>query len=164
MHSNKLNLTGHDVDFGKTSLCKSVYFPIKVCTTGFTHEYVHIYHVHSSIIIHEHLQYSLRLSWHSCAVNTCVFFNFYRVSSQNMRVTQNGLHTSQLSCTVCELFFMLCTRVIIHVMHDSKKHVSKYALCAACESVFLGAACKLTSVFYQRRIRHTMKKHPSKTW
>ena len=37
-------------------------------------------------------------------------------------------------------------------MHDSKKHVSN-ALCAACESVFLCAACKLTAVFCQRRIK-----------
>ena len=49
-----------------------------------------------------------------------------------MRVTQNGctrvkfcvLHLSYFSCA--------CTRVIIRVLHDGKKHESN-ASCAACE-------------------------------
>ena len=41
---------------------------------------------------------------------------------------------------------MRCTRVIICVLHDGKKHASN-ALCAARESVFLCAGCKLTANF-----------------
>ena len=81
-----------------------------------------------------------------------VFFNFCHISSQNMRLIQNGLQASQLLCTACELFFMRCMRVIIHVMHNSKKHTSN-ALCAAHESVFLCAACKLIAMFCPRRIK-----------
>ena len=72
-------------------------------------------------------------------------------SNQNTHVTQNGLHASQLSCA-CELFFVCCTRVIICVLHDSKKHASN-ALCAACELVSLHAARKLIAIFSQRRIK-----------
>ena len=105
------------------------------------------------------IQYSSRLLWHSCAVNTCVFFNFCRDSSQNMRVTRNELNASQLSCTACELFFVRCTQVIIRVMHNSNKHTSN-ASCTARKSVFLCAACKLTAVFCQRRIKSYNEKAP----
>ena len=107
------------------------------------------------------LHYSLRLSWHLHAVNTRVFFNFCRDSSQNTCVTQNGLHVSQLSCIARELFFVQCTRVIIYVPHDSKKHTSN-ASCAARESVFLCAACRLTGIFCQRSIKAYSKKAPQK--
>ena len=58
-------------------------------------------------------------------MNTCVFFNFCHDSSQNTRVTQNGLHTSQLSCTASELFLVCCmiarsTRVMLHVLHTNQ--------------------------------------------
>ena len=53
-----------------------------------------------------------------------------------MRVTQNGLHASQLLCTAHKLFFVCCMRVIIRVLHNSKKHMSN-ASCTARESVFL---------------------------
>ena len=105
------------------------------------------------------LQYRSCLSWHLHAVNTRVFFNFCCVSSQNTRVTRNGLHVSQLLCTACELLFVHCTRVTIRVMHDIKKH-SSIALCAARESVFLCAACKLTAIFCQRRIKIYNEKAP----
>ena len=87
------------------------------------------------------------------------FFNFCHDSSQNTRMTWNGLHASQLSCTTHKLFSVRCTRLIIHVMHDSKKHASN-ALCAARKSVFLCAACKLTAVFCQRRIKAYKEKAP----
>ena len=54
--------------------------------------------------------------------------------------------------------FVYCMRVIICVMHDSKKHASN-ASCAARKSVFLCAACKLTAVFCQRKIKAYNKKH-----
>ena len=60
-----------------------------------------------------------------------------------------------------KLFFMHCTRVIICVMHDSKKHASN-ASCAAHESVFLRAVCKLKTVFCQRRIKAYNEEVPSK--
>ena len=85
-------------------------------------------------------------------MNTHVFFNFCHVSSQNTCVTRNGLHASQLLCTARELFFMPCMRLIICVMLNSKKHTSN-AWCTARKSVFLCAACKLTAVFCQRRIK-----------
>ena len=48
-----------------------------------------------------------------------------------MRVTRNGLHVSQLLCTARELYFVsyifvCCTRVILNVLHDSKKHMSQF--------------------------------------
>ena len=92
-------------------------------------------------------------------VNTHVSFNFCRDSSQNMCVTRNGLHASQLSCTARELVFVHCMQVIICVLHDSKKHVSN-ASCTACESVFLCATCKLTAIFCQRRIKTYNEKAP----
>ena len=92
-----------------------------------------------------------------------MFFNFCHVSSQNTHVTQNGLHASQLSCTACKqqlgYFFVCCIRVTICVMHDSKKHASN-ASCDTHESVFLYAACKLTVVFCQRRIKACNEKAP----
>ena len=94
------------------------------------------------------IQYSSRLSWHSLAVNMYVFLNFCCDLSQNTRVTWNRLHVSQLLCTAHELFFVRCMRVIIRVLHISKKHASN-ALCPARESVFLCAACKLTVIFCQ---------------
>ena len=78
-----------------------------------------------------------------------------------MHVTWNGLHMSQLLCTAHELFFVRCTRVIICVMHDSKKHASN-VLCAAHKAVFLCAACKLKPSFAREGSRHTKKKHPAK--
>ena len=92
-------------------------------------------------------------------VNSHVFFNFCHDLSQNMHVTRNGLHVSQLSCNACKLFFMLRTRIIICVLHKSKKNASN-ALCAACKSVFLCAACKLTAIFCQRRIKAYNEKAP----
>ena len=103
--------------------------------------------------------YSSCLSWDSCVMNTCVLFNFYRDSSQNTRVTWDGLYASQLSCTACEILFVCCMRVTIRVLHDSKKHASN-ASCATCESVFLCVACKLTAIFCQRRIKAYNKKVP----
>ena len=81
-----------------------------------------------------------------------VFFNFCHDSNQNLHVTRNGLHASKLSCTACELYFVHCTWVILHVLHNSKKHASN-ASCAAHESVFLCAACKLTAIFCQWSIK-----------
>ena len=46
-------------------------------------------------------------------------------------------------------------------MHDSKKHTSN-ALYASRKSVFLCAACELTAVFYQRKIKEYNEKAPSK--
>ena len=82
-----------------------------------------------------YIQYSSHQSWHLCAVNTCVFFNFCCDSSQNMPMTRNGLHVSQLFCNAHKPFFVCCMPVVICVLHDSKKHVSN-ALCDTCESVF----------------------------
>ena len=92
----------------------------------------------------------------ACGEHMCVL-QFCCISSQNTRVTRNGLHASQFLCTACKLFFVCCTQIIIRVMHDSKKHVSN-ASCAACESVFLCAACKLIAVFCQRRIKQNVIK------
>ena len=61
-------------------------------------------------------------------------------------------HACDTKWAARELFFVYCTRVIIRVMHNSKKHASN-ALCAARELVFLCVACKLTAVFSQRRIK-----------
>ena len=105
------------------------------------------------------LQYSSHQSWYSLAVNTRVFFNFCRDLSQNMIVTRNGLHASQLSCTVRKLFFMHYMWVIIRVLHDSKKYASN-ASCAAQESVFLCTACKLIALFCQRKIKAYNEKAP----
>ena len=58
-----------------------------------------------------------------------------------------------------ESTFVYCTRVIIRVMHDSKKHTSN-ASYTAHESVFLCVACKLTAIFYQRRIKAYNEKAP----
>ena len=96
------------------------------------------------------IQYTSCLSWYSHAGNTRVFFNFHHDSSQNTRVTQNGLHASQISCTERKLFSMCCMWVIIRMLHDGKKHASN-ASCAACESVFLCAGCKLIAIVCQHR-------------
>ena len=40
----------------------------------------------------------------------------------------------------------------LHVLHDCKKHASNTS-CAACESVFLCVAHKLTAIVYQRNIK-----------
>ena len=58
----------------------------------------------------------------------------------------------RLQIRVYMYFTCACTRIIIHVMHDSNKHASN-ASCAARESFFLCDACKLTAVFCQRRIK-----------
>ena len=110
------------------------------------------------VTVYFYIQYSSHPSWHLNAVNTHVFFNFCHDLSQNTRVTQNGLHKSQLSCTVSEL--VCCTRVIICVLHDSMKSVSN-ASCAARKLVFLCTKCKLTAIFCHRRIKANKKKYPT---
>ena len=110
------------------------------------------------------IQYSSGLSWHSCVVNTHVFFNFCWVTQSNSYVKRNGLHINNLR--VLHATYILCTAhdpCILCVLHNSKKQTSNTS-CAACESVFLCAACKLTAIFAREESRHTMKWHASKTW
>ena len=45
-----------------------------------------------------------------------------------------------------------CTQVNFCVLHNSKKHVND-TLCAACNSIFLYASCKLTAILCQRGIK-----------
>ena len=61
---------------------------------------------------------------------------------------------SQLSCTACELYLVCATRdpYIFCVLHNSRKHACN-TLCAAYGLVFLCAACELTSILSQRRIK-----------
>ena len=76
----------------------------------------------------------LTFNWHLYVVNAHIFCNICHNLSQNMHVTRNGLHASQLSCTACKLFFACCTWVIIHVSHDSKKHTSNASCLHASQS------------------------------
>ena len=117
------------------------------------------WHFHNCNASTVQLMFKLTLA---CGEHVCVL-QFYRVLCQNTRVTWNGLHANQLLCTAHELFFMLCMRMIICVMHDSKKHTSN-ASCVPRGSVSLRAACKLTAIFWQRRIKAYNKKATSKTW
>ena len=75
---------------------------------------------------------------HACALQ----FLLSHSPHHNSHVISNGLHKSHLPCTAWELHFVCCTWSILRVLHDSKKHAWN-TLCAACESVFLCAACKL---------------------
>ena len=109
-----------------------------------------------------HVQVDTRVWW-TCMcssifvmaqVKTCMWHKM-GCTWVNFRV----LHVSQLLCAAHELFFVHCVQVIIPVLHNNKRHASN-ASCAACNSVFLCAACKLTAIFCQRRIKAYNEKAP----
>ena len=99
------------------------------------------------------IRYSSRQSWHSCVVNTCVYFNFCRVTqSEHACDTKWAAHESTFVYCMSAIF-RACMRVTnTSYTIDSKKHASN-ALCAACKSVFLCAVYKLAYIFCQRRIK-----------
>ena len=88
----------------------------------------------------------------TCSEHVCVFQFLSCLKSK---------HACDMKWAVHESTFVYCMWAIFCVLHDSKKHMSN-ALCAARESVFLcpAAACKLTAIFCQRRIKAKNEKAP----
>ena len=120
--------------------------------------YIHMWCTLCRYIHTVQLTSKLTLAW---GKHTCVLQFLSYLKSKHVCDTKWAAR-EQLSRTALKLFFVCCTWVIIRVMHDSKKHASN-ALCAARESVFLCAACKLTAVFYQKRIKAYNEKAPCKS-
>ena len=97
----------------------------------------------------------------ACDENVCVF---------QFLSCHKSKHTCNMKWAACKSTFVHCTRaifvrcmqVIIRVMHNSKKHPSNASFVVR-ESVFLCAACKLTAVFCQRRIKAYNEKAHSKS-
>ena len=94
----------------------------------------------------------------ACSERACVLqFLLCQESKHACDMKWAACKSTFVYCT--QLFFMRCTRVIICVMHNSKKHTSNTS-CAARESVSLCVACKLTAVFCQKRIKAYNEKAP----
>ena len=123
--------------------CKHIH--IQVCTYTHSHTYntyICTYtHIRTYMLTYSHTHMHIRTHTHA------------RAHTQHTHTT---IHTNMQAHkqTRTHVYFItpLCMRSILCLLHDSKMHASN-TLCTARESVFLCAACKLTAILCERRIK-----------
>ena len=91
----------------------------------------------------------------TCSKHTCVLQFLSWLKSKHVCDMKWATHESTFLYCMWAIF-MCCTWVIVHVLHDSKKHVTSTS-CAARKTAFLCTACRLTAIFCQRRIKPTQQ-------
>ena len=137
-------------------MCTCVYVHVCVCTCKGGYVYMCVRGMFTYVCTCT-VQLTFKLTL-VCSERACVLqFLLCQESKHACDMKWAACKSTFVYCT--QLFFMRCTRVIICVMHNSKKHTSNTS-CAARESVSLCVACKLTAVFCQKRIKAYNEKAP----
>ena len=110
-------------------------------------------HIHTHTHVHAHMQPYTHANTHTHTHARAHTQHTY-TTTHNTR-THNNTHkhaSTHTNTHTCVLYYAFSMRSILYLLHDSKMHASN-TLCTARESVFLCAACKLTAILCERRIK-----------